>query len=212
MDDALIVYGQNGEPVRPENGYPLRLLVPGFEGVSNVKWLQRLKLVDTPYYTTIEAPGYTSRWPILNGKSRWYEFQVGPKSIITYPSDAHRITSRGFYEITGLAWSGEGVVRKVEISTDGGQTWKEAKLQEPVQRKAYARFRFDWNWEGEEVELQSRCTDELGVVQPTVAEKAKQWGVDPQWFISPEGSTSHWNAIQPWRISRDGSIRNAMFG
>lgn len=212
MDDALVVYGQNGEAIRPENGFPLRLLTPGFQGVRNVKYLQRIKVVDEPYYTKIEAPGYTSQWPILKGKSRWFQFQLGPKSIITYPSDAHLLTAKGFHEISGLAWSGVGAVRRVEVSTDGGKTWADAKLQEPIHRKAFTRFRLGWNWNGDEAVIQSRCTDDIGEVQPTVAEKAVQWGVaDPNWFISPEGSTSSWNAIQPWRISRDGSIRNAMF-
>jgi sulfane dehydrogenase subunit SoxC len=211
MDDALVVYGQNGEDVRPDNGYPLRLLVPGFEGVSNVKWLRRLKVVDGPYMTYDETTGYIAHMPILKGKSRWFQFQVGPKSLITYPSDAHQLSSPGFYEISGLAWSGAGAVRRVEVSTDGGRTWTDAKLQEPVHRKSYTRFRSDWNWNGEEVVIQSRCTDELGQVQPNLDEKAKEWGVEPNWFLTPESSSTHMNTIQPWRIDRDGGIHNAMF-
>jgi sulfane dehydrogenase subunit SoxC len=214
MDDVLVVYGQNGEAVRPEQGYPLRLLVPGFEGVSNVKWLRRIKLVDQPYMTQPESVGYSNLKS--DGKARWFQFEVGVKSVITYPSDAHRLTSRGFYQISGLAWSARGAIKTVEVSTDGGRTWKQAELQEPVYRKAHTRFGLGWNWNGEEAVLQSRCTDEHGEVQPTLAELSKIWGVETDYWMAstlPPVRTffTHFSAVQPWKVNRDGSIQNAMF-
>lgn len=211
MDDLLVVYGQNGEPLRPEQGYPLRLLVPGWQGINNVKWLQQIKLVDQPYMGNMESTKYPSLRP--DGKSRWFESEMGPKSVITRPSGGQRLPIRGFYEITGLAWSGGGTIRKVEVSTDGGQSWKEAQLQEPIARKAHTRFRLGWNWNGEEAVLQSRCMDDRGEVQPTAAEIAKIWNVDLDYFQSTSTTNvdmGNFNAIQSWKVSRDGSIQNAL--
>ena len=211
MDDILVAYGQNGEPVRPEQGYPLRLLVPGWEGINNVKWLKRIKVVDQPYMGMLESTKYPSLR--VDGKSRWFQFEMGPKSVITRPSGGQRLPSRGFYEITGLAWSGGGAVRRVEVSTDGGRSWKDAELQGPVHRIAHTRFRFPWNWDGEEAVLQSRCTDELGEVQPTATELGQILGVhlDLDYFQSRPGTIVHFNAIQPWKVNRDGSVHNAIF-
>ena len=166
MDDVLVAYGQNGEAPRPGNGYPLRLIVPGWEGSVNVKWLRRIKVVDRPYMTRMESPDHTSLMP--DGKARQFMFLMEAKSVITSPSGGQRLPGPGFHEIRGLAWSGRGLVRRVEISTDGGKTWRNAKLQEPVLRLAHARFRLDWRWDGREAVLQSRCTDETGYVQPTL--------------------------------------------
>ena len=141
------------------------------------------------------------------GKALGFRFELGPKSIITRPSGGQRLPGRGFYEITGLAWTGAGLVRKVEVSVDGGRTYKDAQLQEPVHRFAHTRFRFAWEWNGEEAVLQSRCTDEKGEVQPTIAEAAKVLGVTPDYFLQAD----HFNGIQPWRVNRDGSIQNALF-
>src|SRR6202162_517612 len=174
LDDVLVAYSQNGEAVRPEQGYPLRLVVPGWEGVSNVKYLRSVKVVDKPYYLKVETANYTNLTP--DGKASWYEFQVGPKSLITYPSDAHQLPGRGLYEITGLAWSGRGAVGRVEVSTDSGRTWKDANLQKPVLRKAHTRFRLPWNWDGTETHIMSRCTNEYGDIQPTMIELAKMGG------------------------------------
>ena len=209
VDDVLVAYAQNGEPVRPENGYPLRLLVPGWEGVRNIKLLRRIKVSDKPFMVQRETMWHSSLRP--DGKGRWFQFEMGPKSVITFPSGGQRLPGRGFYEITGLAWSGRGTVRRVEVSTDGGRSWKDAQLQEPVLRLAHTRFRFAWNWNGEEAALQSRCTDERGDVQPTLAELAKIWGVKVEYFSSTTNSTSHFNAIQPWKVSREGSVENALF-
>ena len=209
LEDALVVYGQNGEPLRREQGFPLRLLAPGWEGVRNVKYLRRIKVVDRPYMTKWESTVYTNLRP--DGRARWFQFELEPNSVITFPSGGQRLPGNGFYEITGLAWSGGGSVRKVEVSTDRGRTWKEAQLQKPILRKAHTRFRFDWNWTGEETVLLSRCTDEWGTTQPTKSELEKLWGVGPDYWLSTTNRIQHFNACQPWKITRDGSVRNAIW-
>ena len=209
LDDALVAYAQNGEPVRPEQGFPLRLVVPGWQGINNVKWLHRINVVDEPYMGMMEVTRYPRLMP--DGKSRWFEFELGPKSVITRPSGGHLLPAPGFYEITGLAWSGGGAVRRVEVSTDGGKNWKDAKMQGPIERKAHTRFTLPWNWNGEEAMLMSRCTDDKGVVQPSLAEVSKIWGTDIDFFKKTTLITSDMNAIQPWKVNRDGSVKNAIF-
>jgi sulfane dehydrogenase subunit SoxC len=209
LDDCLVAYGQNGEAVRPEQGYPLRLVVPGWQGINNVKWLRRIKVVDEPYMAMRESTKYPSLR--LDGKSRWFESEMGPKSVITRPSGGERLPGPGFYEITGLAWSGGGSVHRVEVSVDGGRTWKDAELQGPVHRKAHTCFTLGWTWDGEEVVLQSRSTDERGEVQPTLAELGKLWGVNLDYFRSNSTTVmGNTNAIQPWKITPDGSVHNAL--
>src|SRR5467141_1943305 len=210
MEDVLVAYGQNGEPLRVEQGYPIRLLVPGWEAPFSVKYLRHIKVVDQPYHTWNESMNHSVARPDVGGKSRWYHFQFGPKSVITRPSAGLKIPGRGYVEITGLAWSGGGVVKKVDISTDGGKSWKEAKLQSPVVPRAHTRFTFDWAWDGQEATLMSRCTDELGEVQPSRAELFKNWGISEEESKKPQRSI-HTNAMQPWRVARDGSVHNAMF-
>jgi sulfane dehydrogenase subunit SoxC len=208
MDDVLVAYGQNGESLRPQQGYPMRLLVPGWEGINNVKWLRRIKVVNDPYMGMWESTKYPSLR--MDGLSRWFQFEMGPRSVITRPSGGQKLSGPGFYEISGLAWSGGGVIRKVEVSTDGGNTWKEAEIQGPVNPKAHTRFGFAWNWNGEETVLQSRCTDERGETQPTPVELAKFWRVEPEFFRTTGTIPGHFNAIQPWKINRDGSVQNAL--
>ena len=198
MQDILVAYGQNGEALRPENGYPLRLIVPGWEGNVNVKWLRRLTLTDRPYMTRIEAVDHTSLLP--DGKARRFMFVMDAKSVITFPSGGQRLPGPGSYEITGLAWSGRGRIRRVEVSTDGGKTWKPATLQEPVLARAHTRFGFPWRWDGRDCVLQSRCTDETGYVQPPLAALVKVRGLN---------SKFHNNAIQSWKVTADGSVHNA---
>jgi sulfane dehydrogenase subunit SoxC len=198
MQDILVAYGQNGEALRPENGYPVRLIVPGWEGNVNVKWLRRLTLTDRPYMTRIEAVDHTSLLP--DGKARRFMFVMDAKSVITFPSGGQRLPGPGFYEITGLAWSGRGRIRRVEVSTDGGRTWRPATLQEPVLARAHTRFGLPWRWDGRDAVLQSRCTDETGYVQPTLAALVKARGVN---------SKFHNNAIQSWKVTADGSVHNA---
>jgi len=196
LDEALICYGQNGEALRPEQGYPLRLLLPGFEGNINVKWLRRLKLGTAPFMTRWETAKYTDLLP--DGKAYQFSLVMEAKSVITYPS-GHQQIHPGFHEIRGLAWSGRGRVTKAEVSVDGGRTWQLARLQEPVMPRCHTRFRLPWKWNGQEVILQSRCTDETGYVQPTRQDLVKVRGTN---------STYHYNAIQSWRVERDGRVRN----
>jgi len=197
MDDVMVAYGQNGEALRPENGYPLRLIVPGWEGNVNVKWLRRMKLVDRPHMTRLESTRHAALMP--DGKTRQFNFVMEAKSVITFPSGGQRLLGPGFYEIRGLAWSGRGLVRRVEVSMDGGKTWRDASLQEPVLPLAHTRFRLDWRWDGREAVLQSRCTDETGYVQPTLAELVMVRGLN---------SSYNNNAIQSWEVAADGSVHN----
>jgi sulfane dehydrogenase subunit SoxC len=197
MDDAILAYAQNGEALRPEQGYPLRLLLPGFEGNMQIKWLRRLEVSDTPFMTREETSKYTDLMP--DGRARQFTFVMDAKSVITFPSGAMRLPRPGFYEITGLAWSGRGKVTKVEVSADGGETWDEAALEGPVLDKCHTRFRLPWVWDGEEAVLQSRVTDETGYVQPTLEELVAVRGTD---------SVYHLNAIQSWRVAGDGEVSN----
>ena len=208
LDDVFVAYGQNGEPLRIEQGYPIRMIVPGWEGPFNVKYLSHIKVVDQPYHAWNEAINHSIPRVDLGGKSRWYHFQWAAKSVITRPSGGMKLPGRGYAQITGLAWSGGGAVSKVEVSTDGGRSWKEAKLQTPVHSKAHTRFTFDWLWDGEEAVIMSRCTDDQGDVQPLVAELYENWGIAD---LEKPCRTTHFNAIQPWKVARDGSVHDAMF-
>jgi sulfane dehydrogenase subunit SoxC len=208
MDDVLIAYGQNGEALRPQQGYPIRLLVPGWEGINNVKWLRKIKLVEEPYMGMWESTKYPQLHP--DGLSRWFQFQMGPRTVITRPSGGQKLNGPGFYEISGLAWSGGGAIKSIEVSTDNGKTWREAEVQSPVYPKAHVRFGFGWDWSGEETVLQSRCTDEIGERQPSVAELAKFWKVEPDYFVKTGTIPGHFNAIQPWKVNANGSVQNAI--
>lgn len=196
MKEAFLCYAQNGEALRPEQGYPLRLLLPGWEGNACIKWLRRLKLGTAPFMTREETSHYTDLMP--DGTARQFTFVMEAKSVITAPSGGQQIRP-GFVEIRGLAWSGQGRVTRVEVSTDGGRIWQPARLQEPVLPKCHTRFRFPWRWEEQESVLQSRCTDETGYVQPSRQELIAVRGVN---------SVYHYNAIQSWKVSRDGSVSN----
>jgi sulfane dehydrogenase subunit SoxC len=198
MDDALVCLYQNGERVRPSNGYPIRLLLPGFEGNMNVKWLRRLKLTDAPVMTKDETSKYTVLLP--DGKAWQFVFPMEVKSIITHPSPGLTLRGAGFYEIAGLAWSGQGRIRQVEVSADGGSSWAPAALQEPVLPKALTRFRAPWQWSGGPAILQSRATDDTGRVQPTRAQFVADRGLRGQY---------HYNAISTWRIDEKGEASNA---
>lgn len=200
MDDCLVCYGMNGEAVRPHQGFPLRLLVPGFEGIFSTKYLRRIKLVDR-YYMNYNDYGHLRQ----DAKETALGYQIGPKSVITFPSGGQQLPGKGFYEISGLAWSGGGAVRRVEVSTDAGKHWVEAEIKGTAHRMAHTRFGLPWNWDGKETELLSRCTDEIGQVQPTRAQVAKFWNVpyDPSYSVPGLDNT-----IQPWRIGSDGSVHN----
>jgi sulfane dehydrogenase subunit SoxC len=208
MDDMLVAYGQNGEPVRPQNGFPLRLLVPGFEGLCNVKWLRRIKVVDEFYGTYNEMDRYTSVDPRT---VKPIPFEQGPKSAITFPSGGQKLPERGHYQITGLAWSGGGAIRRVEISTDGGRTWKDADIQSTVHRMAHTRFGMDWVWNGEECTIMSRCTDELNQSQPTAADFARFFNQTTEYLFNKQNTPNgHNNYILPWKIDRDGNVQNGL--
>ncbi|MBI2188916.1 MAG: molybdopterin-dependent oxidoreductase [Acidobacteria bacterium] len=206
LDDVIVAWAQNGEPIRPHQGFPLRLIVPGFEAIRAVKWLNRIHVVDKPYAAWHEAGNNADT--AADGKGMWFRFELGPKAVITRPSGGQKLPGPGFYEITGLAWTGGGLVRRVDISTDGGKTYQEAQLQQPVLRYAHTRFRFPWRWKGEECVIQARCTDERGEVQPTIEEAAKIFNTTVDYFYQAD----HFNGIQPWRIARDGSVTNAIAG
>jgi sulfane dehydrogenase subunit SoxC len=199
LDDALIAYGQNGERLRPEQGYPLRLLLPGFEGNMSVKWLRRLKVGDQPFQTREETSKYTDLMP--DGTARQFTFVMEAKSVITFPSSGQKLGDRGFYEISGLAWSGRGRIVRVEVSIDGGSSWREAKLQEPVLPKCLTRFRAPWTWDGGPARLQSRAVDETGYMQPRRQELVDVRGLN---------SSYHYNGVQEWRVGADGSVTNAV--
>jgi sulfane dehydrogenase subunit SoxC len=210
MRDVMLAWGQNGGPVRPELGYPLKLVVPGSEGTRNIKWLRRIKVVDQPQMTNYEIKCYAN-WQKADGKGRWFQFEMEPGGVILTPSGEQQLHGAGFYEISGIAWSGGGYVRRVEVSLDGGKSWKDAQLQEPIHRKAHTRFRYGWNWDGKEAALMSRTTDENGDIQPTLAELTKIWRVTPQYWLESSNRIQHFNGIQPWRVGLDGHVTNGMF-
>ena len=195
LDDALIAYGQNGEPIRPEQGYPARLFLPGWEGNASVKWLRRIEVSDQPFMTREETSKYTE--PFANGTSRMFSFRMDARSLITYPG--YPVTlQRGWVEINGIAWTGAGKIRRVDVSTDGGKTWKAAQLQEPVLSLAHTRFRHLWEWTGGEAVIMSRAVDETGYIQPTGAELLKQRG--------PGTTGYHLNPITGWVVQADGRV------
>ena len=198
LEDAMLAYSQNGERVRPQQGYPLRLLLPGFEGNMNIKWLRRLHVTTEPAYSREETSKYTDLMP--DGSAREFTFYMEAKSIITRPSGGQRLDTSGFHEISGIAWSGHGKIERVDVSVDDGKSWQEAQLQEPVLTRALTRFRLPWHWDGRPAVIQSRALDETGYVQPTLAELLAVRG---------ENYFYHNNAIWPWHIAADGEVTNA---
>ena len=202
LSDALIVFAQNGEAIRPEQGYPMRLFLPGWEGNISIKWLRRLEVSDQPYYTREETSKYTDLIT-TTGKARIFTFTMDAKSVITFPSGAMKLPGPGFYEVTGLAWSGRGKIARVEVSTDGGKTWYLAALQDPVLPICQTRFRFPWVWDGAAAVLQSRATDETGYTQPTHQQLIAERGP-----LEAPGMMYHMNAIQSWGVAADGSVKN----
>jgi sulfane dehydrogenase subunit SoxC len=197
MADGLLAYAVNGEDLRPSQGYPVRLLLPGFEGNTNVKWLRRLKVGTEPWQTRQETSHYTDLMP--DGTARQFTFIMEAKSVITTPSGGQLLPGPGFVEISGLAWSGRGRIERVEVSTDGGQSWTAATLQEPVLPIAWTRFRLPWVWDGQATQLLSRAIDETGYVQPAIGQLVEARGVN---------SFFHNNAIKTWAIAADGEVSN----
>lgn len=197
MDDAIVALYQNGERLRPENGYPLRLFLPGWEGNMSVKWLRRLKVVNEATMTRDETSHYTD--VLLNGKALMFTYPMHVKSVITSPSTGLALQGPGVYEITGLAWSGLGKIARVEVSADGGRSWADAALSEPVLDRSFTRFRIAWRWNGGPAVLMSRAIDSTGAVQPTRASVVRDQG---------ERLTYHNNAIQAWGVAAGGEISN----
>lgn len=197
QDDVLLAYAQNGEALRPEQGYPVRLLVPGYEGSISVKWLTRIKVTDTAYYSREETSKYTDLMP--DGRARAFTWLMDAKSVITLPSPRPHALLRGFNEIRGLAWSGRGRITRVEVSVDDGAHWQEATLHGPVLPVCHTRFTLPWRWDGAATIISSRCHDETGYVQPT-----------REALVAARGTHSfyHYNGIQRWRIAADGSVHN----
>ncbi len=195
LDDCFLAMYQNGERIRPENGYPLRLIVPGWEGVVNVKWIRRIHVTNRPVMARNETSKYTELLP--NGKARQFSFVMDAKSLITSPSLGHKLEHPGVYQISGLAWSGKGKISKVEVSADGGKTWAEAELQTPILSKCFTRFRIPWQWDGKTAVIKSRAIDETGYVQPERDELVAQRG---------QHGYFHYNAIVSWEVSAKGGV------
>jgi sulfane dehydrogenase subunit SoxC len=197
MDDAILALFQNGERLRPENGYPLRLFLPGWEGNMSVKWLRRLKVVSAPVMTKDETSRYTDLQ--ADGKSLMFTYPMEVKSVITRPSHGMTLPGAGLHQISGLAWSGNGTIRKVEVSTDGGRTWTTAPLVAPVLERALTRFRLPWKWDGTATVLKSRAIDSTGAVQP---ERDK--------FIAEHGDNAifHFHGIQAWSVAANGEVKH----
>jgi sulfane dehydrogenase subunit SoxC len=197
MDDAMIVYAQNGEALRPEQGYPLRLLNPGWEGNTSIKWLRRLELGDQPWHHREETSKYTDL--MANGEAREFTFVQECNSVITTPSPENPMQGKGKYQIEGLAWSGRGKIKHVDVSLDGGNSWREAMLSGPALAKAWTRFNVEFDWDGAPALLQSRSIDDSGYVQPTYEQLKKVRGTN---------SIYHKNAIHTWQILPSGEVAN----
>jgi len=197
LDDVMVAYGMNGEMLRPENGYPLRLVVPGVQGVSWVKYLRRIEVGDMPYAAKDETLHYVDLMP--DGQHRQYSSIQEVKSVITSPSGGQVLLDKGFFNVTGIAWSGRGKIGRVDVSVDGGKNWRTARLQTPVLDKCLTRFNIDWTWDGRDVILMSRATDSTGQVQASISAMRKVRGTR---------SIYHNNAIQSWLVSPNGEISN----
>ena len=197
MRDSMIAMYQNGERLRPGQGYPIRLFNPGQEGNTNIKWVRSIHVTNRPAMTRFETSTYTDLMP--DGKALQFSLAMEVKSVITRPSNADTLPKNGVYEVTGIAWSGHGRVTRVEVSADGGKTWADAALQEPVQSKMLTRFRIPWDWDGSPAILQSRASDETGRVQPSRTE-----------LIAARGNRGryHFNGIHSWGVAEDGSIQH----
>jgi sulfane dehydrogenase subunit SoxC len=201
LDDVMVAWAMNGEMLRPENGYPLRLVVPGVQGVSWVKYLRRIEVGDQPYDSKDEVLHYVDLMP--DGRHRQYTSIQEVKSVITTPSGGQVLLDRGYYNVSGIAWSGRGRIRRVDVSMDGGRNWREARLEGTPLAKALTRFNIDWVWDGSPAILQSRATDETGHVQPRMNQLRGVRGTR---------SIYHNNAIQSWRVAPTGEVFNVQIG
>ncbi len=195
LDDAMVAYAQNGDALRPEQGYPVRLLLPGYEGSASVKWLRRIELATEPFMMREETSKYTD--PLPDGTARQFSLVMDAKSIITTPGYPEKLSGPGWREIRGIAWSGRGRISFVDVSVDNGVTWQRATLDDPVLPKCHTRFRLAWNWTGAETTIMSRATDETGYAQPTRAELLAVRG---------PGTQYHFNNIRAWTVAADGTV------
>ena len=201
MDDTLVVFAQNGEMLRPEQGYPVRLFTPGWEGNTSVKWLRRLEIGDMPWAQREETSKYTDL--LADGKARKHSFVQEVNSVITSPCPENPIKRKGLLQLEGMAWSGRGKVKRVDVSLDGGVSWQTAKLKGLVLSKSLTRFGMEINWQGEPLLLQSRAVDETGYVQPTLSQLREARGTS---------SIYHKNSIHTWQIQTDGTVNNVQLG
>lgn len=197
MADCMVVWGMNGEALRQEQGYPLRIVVPGWEGNMWVKWLRRLEIGDEPWHHREETSKYTDL--LADGRSRRFTWIMDAKSIVTNPSPQAPLIAKGPNVLSGLAWSGRGTIRRVDVSLDGGRNWVTARLDGPVLPLSLTRFYFDFDWDGRELLIQSRAMDDTGYVQPTKDELRKVRGVN---------SIYHNNGIQTWLVRSSGETEN----
>ena len=195
--EVLVAWAQNGEMLRPENGYPLRLVVPGVQGVSWVKYLRRIEVGDKPYGAKDETLHYVDLMP--DGLHRQYTSTQECKSVVTTPSGGQVLLDKGFYNVTGLAWSGRGKIKQVDVSVDGGRNWRTARLESPVLSKCLTRFNLDWVWDGKPALVQSRAMDETGYVQPSTKQLRE---------VRSTRSIYHNNSIQTWQVQENGEVRN----
>ncbi len=197
LKEGILAYAQNGAPLMPHQGYPLRIVIPGAGGFSNVKWLHRIKVTEEPYLTPSER----------------FSQKFSVKSIITFPSGGQQMQGRGYYTISGMAWSGRGAIKTVDVSVDGGNTWLQAKLEDPVLPTAITRFSLEWFWDGSETVIKSRALDDAGNIQPTPEEVAQKLNasVDLVKRNRVRSPDTQWNMIFPWRIKTDGSVHNDLW-
>jgi len=198
LDDCLIAWKMNGEALRPEQGYPVRLVVPGWEGNMWVKWIRRIEVGDEPWHAREETSKYTDL--MENGKARRFTWEMDAKSIITNPSPQAPIAhGKGPLVISGLAWSGRGTIDRVDVTVDGGKNWRTARLDGPSLDKSLHRFYMDIDWDGSPLLLQSRAIDSTGYIQPTK---------DALRAVRGENSIYHNNGIQTWHVASNGTVEN----
>jgi sulfane dehydrogenase subunit SoxC len=205
-DDAMVALYQNGERLMPGNGYPMRLLLPGYEGNMNIKFLRRLKAVDQPAMTYYESRNYSPLLP--DGKAYKFYFVCEVKSFITRPSFGNSLDGPGFYEISGIAYSGNGRIEKVQVSADGGKSWGEAAVDGPVSAKSFTRFRMPWRWDGQPAVLTSRAWDESGAAQPLRAEFVAARGEAKKVPNVLGFPNQHYNSLTSWGIDGKGEIKH----
>ena len=201
LDDCMIVWAMNGEALRPEQGYPARLVVPGWEGNMWIKWIRRIEFGDMPYLTREETSKYTDL--MTDGYARMFTWVMEAKSVVTFPSPENPLNGKGLHQLRGLAWSGRGKIKRVDVSVDGGKNWNIAKIHGPILNKSLTRFTMPFHWSGDQMLVQARAIDETGYVQPTIKELQNIRGVN---------SIYHNNSIATWLVNKNGSVENVRLG